>query len=120
MSEPYKVLPTPCKSCPWQVNATATDIPRFQLQLAESLATTCPDERGFGPDVFAPQFACHQSREGDEFACAGWLAVVGHRHPAVRLAVAQGRLSVEALEPQKDWPELHGSYFEMMEKLRLR
>ncbi len=63
-------------------------------------------------------FACHQSRQGEEFACIGWLAKVGHRHPAVRLAVAGGRLDPEALEPGVDWPELHDSYQEVLDKLR--
>lgn len=108
----------PCKSCPWQVHAKASDIPNFDLPLAEGLANTCPDEKGHGPEPFAPQFACHQSREHEEFGCAGWLAVVGHRHPMVRLAVMQGRIAHEALEPGSDWPELHATYFEMMDKLR--
>ena len=63
-------------------------------------------------------FACHQSGEGEEFACAGWMAKVGHRHPAVRLAVISGRLDSAALEPGVDWPELHDSYQEVLDKLR--
>ncbi len=63
------------------------------MDLAESLAATCPDERGMGPDFSASLFACHKSREGKEIACAGWLAMVGHRHPQVRLAVLLKRLS---------------------------
>jgi hypothetical protein len=66
----------------------------------------------------ASMFACHQSRQGDEFACAGWLAKVGHRHPAVRLAVASGRLGPAALEPGANWPELHDNYQEILDKLR--
>jgi hypothetical protein len=71
-----------------------------------------------GPDFGANMFACHQSREGSEIACAGWLAVVGHRHPAVRLAVLLGRLNEAALYPQPGWPELHSSYQQVLEKLR--
>nr|QBR04490.1 hypothetical protein E1956_45825 [Paraburkholderia pallida] len=63
-------------------------------------------------------FACHQSREGEEFACAGWLAKVGRRHPAVRLAVMSGRLVPAALAPDADWPELHDNYAEVLDKLR--
>jgi hypothetical protein len=63
-------------------------------------------------------FACHQSRQGEEFACAGWLAKVGHRHPAVRLAVVRGQLDPAALEPGEGWPELHGDYREVLNKLR--
>ncbi|MEX3952717.1 DUF6283 family protein [Paraburkholderia sp. EG287B] len=108
----------PCASCPWRHTAGAEDIPNFDLALAEKLADTCPDDRGMGPDFGASMFACHQSREGEEFACAGWLAKVGHHHPAVRLAVVSGRLDSAALEPGVDWPELHDSYREVLDKLR--
>ena len=71
-----------------------------------------------GPDFGAPQFACHQSQDGREVVCAGWLAVDGHRHPMVRLAVLKGQVPVEALSPGEDWPELHGGFGEVIEKLR--
>lgn len=48
------------------------------------------------------------------FACAGWLAKVGHRHPAVRLAMISGRRDPAALEPGVDWPELHENYREVL------
>ncbi len=96
----------------------ASDIPQFNLELAEQLAGTCPDDRGMGPDFGSAQFACHQSRPGSEIVCAGWLAVVGHRHPAVRMAVLTGATPHEALSPGKDWPALHGTFAEVIEKLR--
>jgi hypothetical protein len=108
----------PCASRPSRRAASAEDIPHFSLDLAEKLADTCPDHPGMGPDLGAGMFACHQSREGEEFACAGWLAKVGHRHPAVRLAVISGRLDAAALEPGADWPELRASYQEVLDKLR--
>ncbi|WP_369679365.1 DUF6283 family protein [Burkholderia ubonensis] len=111
-------LGKPCPSCPWRLNATAGDIPNFDLTLAENLAATCPDRRGMGPDFGASVFACHQSREGSEFACAGWLAKVGHRHPSVRLAIMTGRLDPAALAPGNDWPALHDDYGQVLEKLR--
>lgn len=114
----YSVLPRPCKSCPWQVHARASDIPNFSIELAEKLAGTCPDARGMGPDFGATHFACHQSEPGQEFACAGWLASVGHAHPGVRLAIAQGRLDVSRLSSGPDWPQLHATHGEMLEKLK--
>lgn len=39
-------LAMPCPSCPWRLDAIAQDIPHFDLDLAENLAATCPDERG--------------------------------------------------------------------------
>ncbi len=108
----------PCSSCPWRVDQDAAAIPNFSLELAENLAGTCPDDRGMGPEFGAAMFACHQSRDGAEVVCAGWLAVVGARHPAVRMGVIAGSVPVEALEPGKDWPELHGYFGEVIEKLR--
>lgn len=111
-------LAKPCPSCPWQVDKDASDIPNFSMDLAEGLARCCPDERGMGPDFGATMFACHQSKEGAEIACAGWMAIVGHRHPGVRLAVATGRLDASALRPGERWPALHANYQQVLEKLR--
>jgi len=117
MPEP-KPARQPCLSCPWRLDQDARDIPNFSLTLAESLAGTCPDHRGMGPDFGAPLFACHQSKVGAEVHCAGWLARVGHAHPGVRLAVTSGRLDPSHLEPGSDWPALHDSYAEVLDKLR--
>lgn len=108
----------PCPSCPWRKDATAQDIPNFDLDLAERLAATCPDEQGMGPDFGASLFACHQSREGRDRPCAGWLAKVGHCHPVVRLAVRNGDLDPSTLAPKPEWPALHDSYGEVLRKLR--
>lgn len=61
----------------------------------------------------APLFACHKSPEGQEWACAGWLATVGYDHLGVRFALITGRLPWEAMSPDADWPGLHSSYEEM-------
>lgn len=108
----------PCPSCPWRVDQDATAIPNFSLELAEGLAATSPNEQGYGPDFGSPQFACHQSHEGGEIVCAGWLAAVGGAHPAVRMAALTGSVPMEALSPGEDWPELHESFTEVIEKLR--
>jgi hypothetical protein len=102
----------PCPVCPWRKTARASDIPNFRMDLAEGLAPTCTQ------DYDAAVFACHHSRPGEEFACAGFLAVHGRDNIRVRLAVCLGEIPVEALEPGEDWPELHASYDEMMDKLR--
>lgn len=108
----------PCPSCPWRVEKDAADIPNFDLELAEGLARCCPDERNMGPNYGASMFACHQSKDGAEIACAGWMTTVGHRHPGVRLAVAIGRLDASALRPGAGWPDLHPNYQQVLEKLR--
>lgn len=111
-------LRAPCASCPWRVDARASDIPNFSLELAEGLAANCPDAHGVGPAFDAPLFACHLSKEHEEFACAGWLAVVGTAHFGVRMAVWQGRIESSQLAPADGWPELHATYHEVLAKLR--
>jgi hypothetical protein len=113
-----KVAGRPCESCPWRKDRDACDIPEFSLRLSEKLAATCPDEKNMGPDFGASWFACHLSHEGSEMPCAGWLAMVGHAHPSVRMAVRERRLSPEALHPPSDGPDLHERYCDVLEKLR--
>jgi Family of unknown function (DUF6283) len=107
----------PCPSCPWRVDQEAGSIPNFRLELAEGLANTSR-QGGYGPAFGAPMFACHHSRPGDEIVCRGWLAVEGHSHPSVRLAVLRGEYDPEALRPGKGWPRLHRDFGELIEKLR--
>lgn len=111
-------LERPCGSCPWRRDTTAADIPHFDIDLAEALAGTCPDAQGRGPDAGASMFACHASKVGQEFICAGWLAMVGRANVRVRLACRSGRIDPELLSPQPDWPALHKSYSDVLNKLR--
>lgn len=108
----------PCSACPWRSDSHADEIPGFRLELAERLAESCPDTRGMGPEFDAPVFACHESRVGEEIACAGWLATAGNAHPGIRLAVMQGRLDPEALAPAPGWPPLHPTYTAVLAQLR--
>lgn len=39
---PLITLAKPCASCPWRVNKDATDIPNFDLDLAEGLPARYP------------------------------------------------------------------------------
>lgn len=112
-----KVPRVPCPSCPWRVDQDAAAIPNFDLELAEDLADSCPDERGQGPGYGAPVFACHQSKPVQEVYCAGWLMAVGSAHPMIRLAVLQGKLEPEALRPVPGI-KLHTSFRQVIEKLR--
>lgn len=110
----------PCPSCPWRVDQDAQVIPGFVLDLAEDLAGTCASTRPNHESVplGEPMFGCHQSRPGEEFVCAGWLAVEGSGHLSARFSVMNGTMPIEALHPGEGWPELHGSYAEVIEKLR--
>ena len=102
----------PCPSCPWRVDQHADDIPNFRLELAENLVSTTSDQ------LFAPTFACHQSREGAEVACAGWLVRYGWDNLGVRLGLMTGRYTPDELEIGDDWPELHETFDDLIDKLR--
>lgn len=54
---------TPCAECPWRL-----DVPvgKFPPERFEALAGTAYDLAG-------TVFACHMSKEGGKFACAGFL-----------------------------------------------
>ena len=97
---------TPCRDCPFRRDAPAG---HFTPARYEALRCTVGDPGQEAP-IDAPLFACHASREGREVACAGWLAVTGHQHLGVRLAVITGALPAEALTPRPDWPALYDSY----------
>ncbi|MGH9067753.1 MAG: DUF6283 family protein [Acidimicrobiales bacterium] len=100
----------PCSDCPWRRDAPLGHFPP-ERYAALRATTGAP---GTEAPIGAPMFACHQTIEGREAACAGWLATAGYWHIGVRLAVAGGRLPVLALVPQEDWPELYSSYEEMV------
>ncbi|MFR9753840.1 DUF6283 family protein [Nocardia sp. 004] len=106
----------PCVECPWRRDVTPG---QFPLEAFEALTRTVG---GPGREVSdtAPMFACHKSPEGDEAACAGWLAVAGWDHFGIRRAVIEGRIDPSVLRPGHNWPPLHASYTEMVTKKAAR
>jgi Family of unknown function (DUF6283) len=103
----------PCPECPWVVQ---TPPGQFPAERYEVLRATSPRAGVMGnPMPGDPMFACHKSPEGQEWACAGWLASQGAEHVGVRLAVAFKKLDPIALDPQPGWPELYSTYEEMVE-----
>lgn len=85
----------PCGECPWR-----TDVPlgKFPPERFEALASTAYDLAG-------TIFACHMSKEGGEFACAGFLLQSSAHNLLCRLA----RMRFEVRSP---YP-LFGTYREM-------
>ncbi len=95
-----------CATCPWKITAVPDrDIPHgYRVDLHASLRRTIQS----GLDSLrscGTSMACHYSKLGEEFACAGWLynqLGVGN-NIRVRLAVATGRMPV---------PEVNGDQHE--------
>jgi hypothetical protein len=102
----------PCKSCPFRVDQHAPDIPCFSLELAEGLVNTLSDKFG------APIMACHQSKDGTDTPCRGWLVRHGWDSIAIRLRMLRGMTAPDELEIGDNWPELHADYHEVLDKLR--
>lgn len=110
MSE--RVAVKQCPTCPWRVDCDPErDIPNgYSVELHEHLRCTINE----GLAAFNPSggtmriMACHYSKCGEEFACAGWLhnqIGVGN-NIGVRIAVSRGRLPV---------PEIDGEQHERFE-----
>lgn len=99
----------PCNECPWRRD---TPPGKFPAERYEALRNTS-GQPGHEAPLDSPLFACHKTAEGQEQACAGWLATAGIEHLGVRLAVLTGRIPGEALNPGEDWPELFNNYNEM-------
>ena len=86
-----------CATCPWKVTTVPDrDIPNgYHVDLHESLRKTI--QRGLDSlRSCGTAMACHYSKPGEEFACAGWLhnQLGAGNNIAVRLAVATGRMPV--------------------------
>jgi len=58
-----------CKKCPWKVSSKNEDIPNYDRKKHESLGSTIWDN----PSYKGASMACHDSYEGKEFHCVGWI-----------------------------------------------
>lgn len=96
-----------CAKCPWKVSTNAHDIPGEysvdkHCKLDKTIAT---DASPFMPDKLHIM-ACHETPEGNEKACVGWL--VNQLGPgnnlALRMHVAFGKLDadVKTVGPQHE------------------
>jgi hypothetical protein len=102
----------PCSNCPWRRDVPAGEFP---MERYEALRECAGEGPGREAGLDAPVFACHKSRDGGEFPCAGYLAAVGRSSLRVRMLAAYGLIPAEALDPGEDWPALFETYEEMME-----
>lgn len=85
-----KYATIPCAECPWR-----RDVPvgKFPPERYVALAPTAYDMAG-------TVFACHMSREGGEFACAGFILQSSAHNFACRMA--RQRLEVRSPYPLFD------------------
>jgi hypothetical protein len=98
-----------CKSCPWRVDCEPdADIPGYRRDLHERLRGTIVSGVASLAAPVQRIMACHYSKPGEEFACAGWLynQLGPGNNLAVRIDVARGRLPV---------PEVDGRQHERFE-----
>lgn len=100
---------TQCKSCPWRVDCEPMeDIPGgYSVKLHENLRGTCQSGiASAAPLIIGGALrvmACHYSKPGEEFACAGWLEnqIGPGNNLGVRLAVMSGRLPVPVTDGEQ-------------------
>lgn len=102
--EPAKIHQ--CKSCPWRVDCEPeTDIPGgYCVKLHEGLANTIKsglESLPLGGPIRA--MACHHSKPGAEFVCAGWLdnQIGPGNNIAARLAVMTGKWPVPVVDGEQ-------------------
>ncbi len=97
----------PCANCPFRADHQPGTFGRDRYQqLAGTIGRPGAE---VAPD--GPMFACHHSPEDDEHVCVGWLAVHGHNHLGVRLAVLRGRLDPP---DTAGWPPLVDDDYDAM------
>lgn len=60
-----------CNKCPWKVTTNPFDIPNgYDVAKHQNLACTIASEGNLAPNK---AMACHESKEGQEDYCIGWL-----------------------------------------------
>ena len=78
----------PCPTCPWRKSSAkgGGEIPNFSIELMRNLANTAAPH---GSDVTWPRnvFACHSSKQGSEYACAGYVAQEGGTNVNLMLGI---------------------------------
>lgn len=118
MTTPLPRRNRPCGPCPIRADNCHKPESQFPAQRWEDLSRTVRDPvTGQEPWFDEIMFGCHKGEPGtgNDLACAGWLAVFGGGHFAVRLALIEGRVPDSALAPGEDWPPLHQTWAEVVQ-----
>lgn len=102
-SEPKRIRQ--CKSCPWRIDCVPEeDIPGgYRVDLHENLACTIKSGLDSLPRGAIRAMACHHSRPGEEFVCAGWLhnQLGPGNNIGARLAVMTGKWPVPDVDGEQ-------------------
>ena len=97
VNDPTPTTVRQCATCPWRISTVPDrDIPNYDPELHVGLrAKTIRSGLGSLTSC-GRQMACHYSKPGEEFACAGWIhnQVGPGNNISVRMAVAYGQLPV--------------------------
>jgi hypothetical protein len=93
-----------CRSCPWRVDCQPiTDIPNYVPEMHHKLdRTICSGlETLFQKERHI--MACHYSKPGEEFPCAGWLSnqLGPGNNLGVRLLVMTGKMPVPVVDGEQ-------------------
>lgn len=95
-----------CRSCPWRVGCDPNrDIPNgYSTELHEALSLTIATPGELNLDVLRVM-ACHHSKPGKEYACAGWLhnQLGDGNNIGLRIEVLRGRMPIPVVDgPQHE------------------
>lgn len=106
-----------CATCPWRVTTVPDrDIPNgYHADLHESLRDTIQTGLDSLFRSCRTAMACHYSKLGEEFVCAGWLhnQLGPGNNIGIRLAVAAGKLPVPTVDGDQ-----HESFEDTLPKKR--
>lgn len=101
----------PCPTCPWRKSSAkgGGEIPNFSIELMRQLANTVAPQ---GSDVTWPRkvFACHSSKEGREYACAGYVAQEG----ATNVNLMMLGIDVDQIKSNCSGIDLYENFHEML------
>lgn len=87
-----------CRKCPWRVDVDPTDIDNYDRDMHEAMIDRLSHRGGFETVLHGLRImACHESKEGAEFPCVGWMAheLGPGNNIGLRIAAAAGRIDTD-------------------------
>lgn len=93
-----------CPTCPWRIGCDpVTDIPNYDAERAAQLVDTIGHGLEEALRPIRKIMACHYSKPGKEFACAGWLhnQLGAGNNIAVRVDMLRGRYPIPIVEGEQ-------------------